>query len=134
LEKQKTLDQHDGQSLEHTTYSRRSSENIGTSGPVLEDRTENAARTVLIQTQNISGTDTSTEELPISSLDPTTRSQETLDTDRNSELGSNQGGAGKPVPNLEGRHKADGILILDSPTHDNFWYSFLEPLPIDTDW
>jgi hypothetical protein len=36
--------------------------------------------------------------------------------------------------NLMGATDADGMLQSESPMQDNFWYSFLDPLPIDVDF
>ena len=52
----------------------------------------------------------------------------------NSEIGNSQSSAGKLGPDLVVTDQIDGMLMLDSPRRDGFWYSFLDPLPIDIDF
>ena len=42
--------------------------------------------------------------------------------------------AGQPGLNPMGAPGVNGILTSVSPLPDTFWYSFLEPLPIDVDF
>jgi hypothetical protein len=42
--------------------------------------------------------------------------------------------AGQLGPDPFGANQIDGMPLLDSPMRDKFWYSFLEPLPINVDF
>jgi hypothetical protein len=62
-------------------------------------------------------------------------SQEVLsEADRDSEVGSIRANAGQLGQNPMGATEVDGMLQPESPMRDNFWYSFLDPLPIDVDF
>jgi hypothetical protein len=74
-------------------------------------------------------------EKPAPSSPDFTISQEVLsESVRDSEMGSIGSDPGQLGPDPVGTNQVDGMFLLDSPTRDNFWYSFLDPLPIDDDF
>ena len=74
-------------------------------------------------------------ENPAPSSPDFTTSQEVLsESARDSEIGNSRSSAGQLGPDLVATNQIDGMLMLDSPRRDSFWYSLLDPLPIDIDF
>ena len=117
--------------MEHGKCNGRISDNTGTSELALEGKAESAARVTLTEKQKVLETDAVTGESAPSSPD-FTRSQEMFsEAVRDSEMGNIHCDAGQSGSSPVGTNQIDGMPLLDSP---NFWYSYLDPLPIDVDF
>ena len=53
---------------------------------------------------------------------------------RHSEVGTSQASGGQQGPDLFTTNQIDGMPMLESPKLDSFWYTLLDPLPIDIDF
>jgi hypothetical protein len=128
-ESNKTLNQHN-LVPRPCKYNRRSSDNIGTSRIAIED----TMKTTLTEKQRVSERTAITEKPAPPRRDCLTSQEVLSEADRESEVGSIRPNAGQLGPNPMGATEVDGMLQLESPMQDNFWYSFLDPLPIDVDF
>jgi hypothetical protein len=131
VESHKTLNQHDGQSPKCGKCNRRSSDNAGTSGLDLESITKTSARRILTKGLEKGAI---TEKPAPSSPDFTSSEAVLSESVRDSEMGNIWSDAGQLRPDPFGTNQVDGMPLLDSPMRGKFWYSFLDPLPIDVDF
>lgn len=103
---------------------------IGTSTIAIGD----TANTVLRTRQRVLEMNACTGDPVLPSTDCLTSQDVLSAADRESEIGGIHANAGQPGLNSMGATDADIMLTSVSPTQDTFWYSFLEPLPIDVDF
>lgn len=68
------------------------------------------------------------------STDSLTLQEVVSGADHDTDMGSIRHNACQLGLNPMGPSEVDGMLRPESPIRDNFWYSFLDPLPVDVDF